>query len=416
VTGAIESIADLVDRFRRARRLPAAGAALVHATGTPVVVVSGDRVRGGGVPVTAADSWHIGSCMKSMTATAVARFVQRGELDWSTPVGDLLPGIGRVHAGWRRVTLADVLTHTAGVPANPTVAGMRAALSDPTPAPEQRIRLARHLLSRSPVRPGRFVYSNLGYTVVGAALERLTGEPFETVLTTEVLHPLGITGGGFGPPGPDQPWGHRARVAWHGLGVGRGPAIDPASSSTKHPPDNPALITPAGRLHLPLADWAAFVRTFLVGADTPADPGLPGPHHHAAGRHRDPAGHGLGGAAAQLPPAAHGVRAAGVQRPVGGDRGRGAGPYLRRAGGLQRRSNPDAAEHAAACAAHAGRREQQAHRTPRRMNRRPAGTCPPCREATDTGSASGSTRRSGCRWRCSACARRRPTSQWTAPG
>ena len=274
MTGTIESrLADLVDRFRRARRLPAVGAALVHATGTPVVAVSGHRVRGGTTPVTAADSWHIGSCMKSMTATAVARFVQRGELDWSTPVGDLLPGLGTVHEGWGRVSLADVLTHTAGMPANPTPTELRAALHDPTPAPEQRIRLARQTLSRPPARPGRFAYSNLGYTLVGAALERLTGEPFESVLSTEVLRPLGITGGGFGPPGPDQPWGHRARVVWRGLGIGRGPAIDPASTSTKHPPDNPALITPAGRLHLPLADWAAFVRIFLAGADTPLTPG-----------------------------------------------------------------------------------------------------------------------------------------------
>lgn len=255
------AIADSVEEYRRRTRAPGIGAALVPALGEPTVVVCGERVRGG-VPVEVTDRWHIGSCMKAMTAATVARFVERGRLSWSTPVPELF-GAATVHPGWQAVTIAEVLTHTAGVPANPTAAQMRAALTDPTPPPEQRLRLAEQTLAHAPAGAGKFRYSNLGYVLVGAALEQLGGEPFEEVLATEVMRPLGITSAGFGPPGPQQPWGHRARWSILGISLGRGPATDPTSTSLTHPPDNPPVLSPAGRLHLHLHDWAKFIRTFL---------------------------------------------------------------------------------------------------------------------------------------------------------
>ncbi|WP_158647366.1 serine hydrolase [Actinoplanes sp. ATCC 53533] len=259
------AITDLVREYHRRTRAPGIGVALVPAVGEPLVVVRGERVRGGGVPVEVTDRWHIGSCMKAMTATAVARFVERDRLRWSTPVSELLD-TASAHPGWREVSLAEVLTHTAGMPANPTPAELRAALADPTPPPVQRARLAEETLARAPASPGRFRYSNLGYAIAGAALERIAGEPFEEVLAAELLRPLRITSAGFGPPGPRQPWGHRARWSALGLGLGRGPAVDPAGTSLSHPPDNATVLTPAGRLHLSLHDWSAFIRTFL---DTP---------------------------------------------------------------------------------------------------------------------------------------------------
>lgn len=161
------AIADLVEKHRRRTRAPAIGVALVPAAGEPTVVVCGERVRDGGVPVVVTDRWHIGSCMKVMTAAVMARFVERGQLQWSTPVPELFDARAS-HAGWREVSIADVLTHTAGVPANPTAAQLRAALGDPAPLPLQRSRLAEQSLAAAPVRAGRFRYSNLGYAQQGS--------------------------------------------------------------------------------------------------------------------------------------------------------------------------------------------------------------------------------------------------------
>ena len=68
--------------------------------------------------------------------------------------------------------------------------------------------------------PGsRFTYSNAGYVIAGAVLERVAGKPWEQVVREDLLAPLGIRSAGFGAPGEagadDQPRGHERRgEAW----------------------------------------------------------------------------------------------------------------------------------------------------------------------------------------------------------
>ncbi len=103
------------------------------------------------------------------------------------------------------------------------------------------------------------MYSNLGYTVMGAAIDRLTGMPFEDALRTEIFEPLGVTSAGWGPP--PEIWGRGGRIMLSGLIAGHGAFADPADPQS----DNPALVSPAGRLHLSLADWAKIQRVFISG-------------------------------------------------------------------------------------------------------------------------------------------------------
>jgi CubicO group peptidase (beta-lactamase class C family) len=81
--------------------------------------------------------------------------------------------------------------------------------------------------------------------------------PVEDALRICRLEPLGITSAGFGPP-PDI-WGHKPKLRIGSLVAGRGSPVEPGSLRS----DNPALMTPAGRLHLTLADWAKFQQLFL---------------------------------------------------------------------------------------------------------------------------------------------------------
>ncbi len=72
----------------------------------------------------------------------------------------------------------------------------------------------------------------------------------------EVFGPLGMTSVGFGGTGTpgqvDQPWGH----ATDGKPVtGNGPAMD-----------NPPVLSPAGRVHCTIQDWARFIADQLRGA------------------------------------------------------------------------------------------------------------------------------------------------------
>jgi CubicO group peptidase (beta-lactamase class C family) len=252
----------LVD-FREKHRVPALGGALVTSDGALDVDVVGVRRRAGDDPVTPRDRWHIGSCGKSIAAVLYARLVERGEAEWGAPLPALFPDLaGAIDPGWDAITIDDVFVSQAGLPANLGRDLMKAAYRDPRPVEEQRTDVAARALARPPRRPGRFLYSNLGYVVIGAAIERIAGLRYESALSAHVLDPLGITSAGFGPP-PDL-WGHGGRMLALGplglIDVGRGDPADPERVES----DNPAILSPAGRLHVALADWAKFQRVFLT--------------------------------------------------------------------------------------------------------------------------------------------------------
>jgi CubicO group peptidase (beta-lactamase class C family) len=252
-----------LEEFRNRNRNPAIGAGIVTRESLLDLEVIGERVRGGGDPALLGDRWHVGSCGKSMTAALYGRLVELGDAEWGAPLPTLFPDLaGSVDPGWSRISIDDVFVSQAGLPANLTKAEMLAAWKDATPLPEQRTEVAARSLARVPRRPGRFLYSNLGYIVIGAAIERITGVPYESALRTHVFEPLGIASGGFGAP--PELWGHQGRMLALGplgaLDLGSGAPADPREPGS----DNPAVMTPAGRMHLTLEDWAKFHRVFLT--------------------------------------------------------------------------------------------------------------------------------------------------------
>jgi D-alanyl-D-alanine carboxypeptidase len=254
-----------LERFLREHRVPAVGAAILDIDRPPdtaiVAAVAGHVRRGDDAPVELGDAWHIGSCAKALTAALYARLVERGNAEWSVPLPELLGDLAATaHPGWSRITIDDLITCRSGMPANPTRRAMHAGYADPRPGHEQRTTAAAAALAAAPHTPGRFLYSNLGYAIAGAAIDRLTDRPFEDALVEELLEPLGVTTAGFGPP--PRISGHRPRLQMGSLLLGRGSPLDPSDRRG----DNPVLITPAGRLHLSLPDWARSQRLFLDGA------------------------------------------------------------------------------------------------------------------------------------------------------
>jgi CubicO group peptidase (beta-lactamase class C family) len=271
------SLTEAAEAARERFGLPAL--AVLCARGNEVLenVAVGVRARGDVTPVSTQDRWHIGSCAKAMTTTLIARLIEKGLIDWDTPMFDALPGLGAamdpVAAG---ITLYQLMTMMSGLPENPTeVAGGRGAsmLSGtgglvrqlraiealaPTD-PERRRLIAERILARTPRQaPGaRFGYSNTNYILLGAIAEAVGGQSLETLFEQEVFAPLGVRSVGYGAPGQagslDQPRGHEARRA--------GAAVEPDNASA----DLPAFMRPAGGLHITLADWLRFAADQLAG-------------------------------------------------------------------------------------------------------------------------------------------------------
>ncbi|MBQ1091047.1 serine hydrolase [Streptomyces sp. B93] len=125
--------------------------------------------------------YRIGSITKTFTAVLVLRLRDEGLLDLTDPLEKHLPGTGVGEA-----TIAELLAHSSGL-----------AAESPAPWWERtpgslRPELSDVLGERPRVHPSgrRFHYSNPGYTLLGALVEKLRGASWEEALRREVLAPL----------------------------------------------------------------------------------------------------------------------------------------------------------------------------------------------------------------------------------
>jgi CubicO group peptidase (beta-lactamase class C family) len=230
---------------------------------------AGVRRRGSPEPITLNDQFQINSATKAMTATLAALAVEQGKLSWNTTLGDIFTGTAKqVNDAWKPVTLTQLLQHRAGVPNELTRknALLRIYLSRKSVV-EQRQRVAATLLSHKPAYPpgSRFVYSSLGYILVGVMLEKATGRSWEDLVREQLWQPLGMKSGGFGPPGAkgpiDQPWGH-----WGAAMVGHPVQPDGLWAHL----NTPLFWGPGGNSRMTVADWSRFISLHLRG--DPANP------------------------------------------------------------------------------------------------------------------------------------------------
>ncbi|HEV2883689.1 MAG TPA: serine hydrolase, partial [Pyrinomonadaceae bacterium] len=145
--------------------------------------------------------FEIGSISKSFVAIAVLRAVEDGKIDLHKPVIDYLPWV-KFESKYAPITTHHLLSHTAGLSAVPLL-----------------MRVAADTL-RTGSEPGaKFVYSNIGYVLLGFLLEAVEKQPLATVLRKRVLEPLGMNESepvivnairerlaiGYGPPYDDRP-------------------------------------------------------------------------------------------------------------------------------------------------------------------------------------------------------------------
>ena len=252
-----------LERIRAQTGVPGLAAAVVDRGGVIAIAAAGRRRVDEEVPLAVSDKFHLGSDTKAMTAFVVARMVERGRLRWDLTLAEAFPEWrASMNEAYRPVQLKDVLRHRAGMPSLTSAADealLEGIDEENQPLVAQRLALARNVLHRPPaVRPGeKWLYSNAGYVVVGALLERVAGKPWEEVMREELFVPLRMDSCGFGPPAVGaargQPFGHRV--------------VEGAYRPTDE--DNSALIGPAGTVHCALPDWASFARANMEPSPVP---------------------------------------------------------------------------------------------------------------------------------------------------
>lgn len=157
-----------------------------------VLLVSGTTARRGPRPVEPDTRFEIGSLTKTFTALLLAEGAARGEVHYDDPVDRYLPpATPRLR---RPITLVQLATHSSGLPRVPP--GLwRSAVPTWRTNPYRAFGPDDVLaaLRRTRAEPGRVRYSNFGVGLLGMALSRAAGLPFEDLLADRVLRPLGLT-------------------------------------------------------------------------------------------------------------------------------------------------------------------------------------------------------------------------------
>ena len=254
-----------LEPLRAKYKLPACASAVVENGRITAIGATGLRRADRDVRVTTADIWHIGSCTKSMTAVLAGILVDAGKLRWDMPISETLPGVP-CDPGWRKVTLDHLITQRSGIA--PMSRGEWRTIDAGKGTPrEQRAAFATLLLAHAPAKPpGKFEYSNSGYGLLGAIIERAADASYEDFMRAKIFAPLGLKTAGFGAPATpgklDQPWGHYRN----------GDQLMAATPS----PDNqfPPALAPAACVHMSLSDFARYATWLssgeprLVNADT----------------------------------------------------------------------------------------------------------------------------------------------------
>lgn len=142
-----------------------------------------------GQPITPRSRFVIGSVTKQFTALAVMLLRHRGRLTYDDPVARWLPGL----PGWaHQVTLRQLLHHTGGVREYLDEEFWTAAAAGRYPDLGSVLELIAGLGDLE-FEPGTcWRYSNSGYVLLGAVIERASGQTFASFLQDHVFVPLGM--------------------------------------------------------------------------------------------------------------------------------------------------------------------------------------------------------------------------------
>lgn len=144
------------------------------------------------IPNTTTTKFRLGSITKQFTAAAILLLEERGKLKLDDRVKTYLPDSPMA---WDRITVFNLLTHTAGIPnftaspdyntiklsarsADAAVAAFRDRPLDFGPGEQMR-------------------YSNSGYLVLGAIIEKVAGQSYEKFVTENLFVPAGMADSGY---------------------------------------------------------------------------------------------------------------------------------------------------------------------------------------------------------------------------
>jgi len=162
--------------------------------GEPEVLLLG-HVAHGGAPLVSDARFELGSVTKALTGSLLAQLAARGRVGLDDPAGRWVPELAGTPAA--ALTLRQLATHQSGLPRVPVSArflwSMLRDPGDPYRHYGEADLLAWLRDWQAPAQTA-FAYSNLGFALLGLALERAAVQPLARLMEDQILQPAGATG------------------------------------------------------------------------------------------------------------------------------------------------------------------------------------------------------------------------------
>jgi len=251
------SLRQTLEPYLKEYNLPAFAAAVFKQGVVIASGAAGTRRAGIDIPVQIDDRFHLGSDTKAFTSLLVGQLVQQGKWQWDSTLAQIFPELKEtMDPEFAKITLQELLSHTSGLKDGPEFIDLigRSYMQDGN-MDEVRYWMVKETASKPLDHPrgSKFEYSNLGYVIAGAVLERMSGKTWEELVREQIVEPLELKSAGFGPQSSlgrvDAPLGH---LMVNGK-------LKPMLAGPNG--DNPLIIGPAGTMHMSVLDfarWAAW--------------------------------------------------------------------------------------------------------------------------------------------------------------
>ncbi|HYV06130.1 MAG TPA: serine hydrolase [Blastocatellia bacterium] len=144
------------------------------------------------VPNAPETRFRLGSITKQFTAAAILLLQERGKLNVTDPICKYFDPCPNA---WSEITIHHLLSHTGGVPNFTSFPDYMPKMMLPVTTTEM---IARFKDKPLDFKPGeKWNYSNSGYFLLGAIIEKAAGESYESFLQKNIFDPLKLTGTGY---------------------------------------------------------------------------------------------------------------------------------------------------------------------------------------------------------------------------
>jgi CubicO group peptidase (beta-lactamase class C family) len=245
------------DSIRSAYNIPEISYAVVDSKSTIEIAALGIHNLYLKDTATLNDRFHIGSNTKAMTAFIIAKYVENGQLKWTTKFFDIFPNWkANAIQAYYNITLQDLLSHRARIQAfqgdnDPTIPDFEGTKQ------EKRKAFGKFVLTLNPVEVDtnhKFNYSNADYTLATLMVEEVTKKSWEQLVAKVFNKDLKLNVELSWPENQKtkDTWGHSFENN----------KLIPVPSTTDYHLD---FTEPAGDINIKLKDYVKFIQLNIQG-------------------------------------------------------------------------------------------------------------------------------------------------------